>query len=67
MRVRLIKKLAPVINGIDLTARNVGDVFDCSDFEARMLVSEHWAEWAESEPPAGRGVDAARKKTNSGA
>lgn len=50
MRVRLLKKLALVLNGIDLTSRSVGEVFDCSDDGARMLVMEGWAEFVD--PPA---------------
>ena len=48
MRIRLIKKLASYLNGIDLTGRQVGDVFECADAEGRMLLSERWAEQVES-------------------
>ena len=44
MRVRLTKKLADFINGIDLTYRHVGEIFACPEFEARLLVLEGWAE-----------------------
>lgn len=43
MRVRLIRKLAEQIDGVDLTGRAVGDVLDIPDREALMLVSEGWA------------------------
>jgi hypothetical protein len=42
--VRLIKKLAAYLNGIDVSAFNVGDVIDLPDSAARMLIAEGWAE-----------------------
>ena len=51
MRVRLLKKLALVLNGIDLTSRTVGEVFDCYDDGARLLVLEGWAEFVDPLPP----------------
>jgi hypothetical protein len=43
MRVRLIRKLASRIDGIDLTGRSVGDVVDLPELDARVLVAEQWA------------------------
>ncbi len=43
MRVLLTKKLAQVIDGVDLTSHEVGEVFEVSAEEARLLVAEHWA------------------------
>jgi hypothetical protein len=43
VRVRLIKKLAEKIDGIDLTARERGDVLDLSPAEGRLLIAEGWA------------------------
>jgi hypothetical protein len=43
-RVRLIKKLAPVLNGFDLTKVKVGDVILVPDAVAAMLIREGWAE-----------------------
>ena len=43
MRVRLIKKLAEMIDGIDLNGREPGDVLDLEFPEARLLVAEGWA------------------------
>ena len=48
MHIRLVKKLASFLNGVDLTHRRVGDRFDCSDAVARMLILESWAEPAET-------------------
>jgi hypothetical protein len=43
MRVLLTRKLAEVIDGIDLSSRKIGDVFDVSGTEGRLLVAERWA------------------------
>jgi hypothetical protein len=43
MRVFLTKKLADLIDGVDLTSRRVGDVFDVSAAEGRLLLAEQWA------------------------
>lgn len=46
MRVKLVRKFANVLNGIDLTKANVGDVLNLPPFHAAMLVAEGWAEVA---------------------
>jgi hypothetical protein len=51
VRVCLTKKLSLFINGVDLRSRNVGEVFDCADESARMLVLEGWAEYVDPPPP----------------
>ena len=43
MRVCLQEKLANVIDGVDITGREVGDVLDLKASEARLLVAEEWA------------------------
>ena len=43
LRIRLVKKLAEVINDVDLTDRTVGEVFECQPRDARMLLLEGWA------------------------
>ena len=43
MHVRLKRKLAEKIDGIDLSNQEVGDVFDLPERKARMLVAEGWA------------------------
>lgn len=43
VRVRLIKKLAQWIDGVDLRTHAPGDVFDLSRSEARLLLAEGWA------------------------
>jgi hypothetical protein len=41
--LRLTRKLADVIDGVDLTGRAVGDVFKLPASEARLLIAEGWA------------------------
>src|SRR5262245_15375915 len=43
MRVRLTRKLADVIDGIDLRGHDVDEVFDVSPRDARLLMAEEWA------------------------
>jgi hypothetical protein len=43
MRVVLTRKLAERIDGIDLTGKEVGDVFELSDAAGRLLLAEQWA------------------------
>jgi hypothetical protein len=43
MRVRLTKRLANVIDGVDLDGHYPGDVLNLPDRDARMLVAEQWA------------------------
>ena len=42
--VRLTKKLAALLNGIDVSALKVGDILELPDSAARMLILEGWAE-----------------------
>ena len=50
--VRLTKKLAALLNGVDVSALKVGDILELPDSAARMLVLEGWAEPAERPAPA---------------
>jgi hypothetical protein len=43
MRVRLTRKFAERLDGVDLSGRHVGDQLDLSPAEARLLVAERWA------------------------
>jgi hypothetical protein len=42
-KVRLIRKFAQVINGIDLSSVSTGDEIDLTPREAEMLIAEGWA------------------------
>jgi hypothetical protein len=43
MKVRLTRKLADRINGIDLSEHQVGDTLDLNALEANLILSEGWA------------------------
>jgi hypothetical protein len=43
-RVRLIRKLAPILNGVDLSQVKIGDVIYVPEATAAMLIREGWAE-----------------------
>lgn len=43
MRVRVIRKLADRVDGVDLSRCNEGDVIDLAEPEAYLIVAEHWA------------------------
>jgi hypothetical protein len=43
MKVRLTRKLAPLVDGIDLSNYEVGDVFDLPAEQARLVIAEDWA------------------------
>jgi hypothetical protein len=42
--VRLTKKLAAYLNGIDVSSLKVGDILELPDRAAYMLIAEGWAE-----------------------
>jgi len=44
MWIRLTRKLADFLDGVDVSNRRVGDVFELSTFEAHLLIAEGWAE-----------------------
>ena len=43
MKVRLIKKLAECLDGVDLSHHRVGDLLDLQSREAELLIAEGWA------------------------
>jgi hypothetical protein len=47
MRIRLTRKLAEHIDGVDLTRRRVGDLMDVPSHDAQLLMAEGWAHLAE--------------------
>lgn len=46
-RVRLVRKFAERLNGVDLSNLGVGDCLDLPPREARLLMAEGWAELVE--------------------
>ena len=49
-RIRLTRKLAPVLNGVDLSLAEVGEVLVVSEAVAAMLIREGWAELVAAHP-----------------
>ena len=43
MRVRLTRKFADEIDGIDLKGHEVGDVLDLPEPQAHLILAEEWA------------------------
>jgi len=43
MRIRLTRKLAERLDGVDVSGCHVGDQLDLSPAHARLLVAEGWA------------------------
>jgi hypothetical protein len=44
MQVRLTRKLAQCIDGVDLTGRQVGEILNLPVHDAHLLIAEDWAE-----------------------
>jgi hypothetical protein len=49
-RVRITRKFAQFIDGIDLSRVKAGDMLDLSEKEVRVLLAEGWAERDDSKP-----------------
>jgi hypothetical protein len=43
MRVRITRKLAEAIDGVDLSHNRVGEVIELPDSKARLVIAEGWA------------------------
>ena len=43
MQIRLTRKLSGFIDGVDLSAHQVGDVFEVTRQEGELLIAEGWA------------------------
>jgi hypothetical protein len=48
MRIRLTRKLAEAIDGVDLTRDKVGTVIDVARHDAQLLIAEGWGQPADS-------------------
>ena len=46
MRVRIVRKLADRMDGIDLSHCRVGDLVDLAERQARIMIAEQWAVFA---------------------
>ena len=49
MRVRIVRKLADRVDGIDLTNYGVGEVIELPETDGRLIIAEQWAEFARRE------------------
>src|SRR3954471_17305899 len=43
IKVQITRKFAEFIDGVDLSARHVGDVIDVPAADAKLLLAEEWA------------------------
>jgi len=48
MKVRLTRKLADCIDGVDLSHQKVGRVIDVARHDAQLLIAEGWGQPADS-------------------
>jgi hypothetical protein len=59
-RIRLTRKLAATLNGLDVSDFSVGEVMNVSISDAAMMVAEGWAESLDDrdgqDSPRGRGL-----------
>jgi len=60
MRVRLTRRLADFIDGVNLSAHRVGDVFEVTRHEAELLIAEDWAVPVASQARSSRSSTALR-------
>ncbi len=61
MKVRLTRKFADQINGIDLSKAHTGETLELSDREARLLMAEGWAEYEGGTQPRDQAHEPARQ------
>lgn len=54
MKVRLTRKFADLINGIDLSKAHTGETLELSQREAELLLAEGWAEYEGGSQPRER-------------
>jgi len=47
VRIRLLRKLALLMNGIDVSRLSVGDIMELPDSAAEMMIAEGWGERVE--------------------
>jgi hypothetical protein len=52
MRVRILRKLADWLDGVDLTHCDVGEVIDLPEHDGALVVAENWAVFARRQEDA---------------
>jgi hypothetical protein len=60
MRVRIVRKLADRVDGIDLTNHDVGQLIELPDMDGHLIVAERWGEFARREADLEEDLSAAR-------
>jgi hypothetical protein len=65
MRIRLTKKLAERVDGIDVSRHRVGDILNLPPKKARLLIAEHWATAEERRRTQGRTPRPERRRRTS--
>jgi len=58
MRIKLTRKLADTLDGIDVSRNRAGDILELTRHEAELLIAEGWAEPYRGALLAFRGTDA---------
>jgi len=66
MLVRLTRKLAEYLDGVDLSYRSVNEIFDLPSREAELLIAEGWATHVTERPPKRRRSTAKRVPPEAG-
>ena len=62
MKIRLTRKFADLINGIDLSKAHTGETLDLSPHDAQMLMAEGWAVFAGGDQPRATAHEVTPKK-----
>ena len=57
MRVRITRKLADRVDGVDLTHFDVGEVIELPDPDGRLVIAERWGVFARRQTDVGNGHD----------
>jgi len=55
MRVRITRKLADRVDGVDLTHFDVGEVIELPDPDGRLVIAERWGVFARRQTDLGNG------------
>ena len=61
MKVRLIRKFADLIDGIDLSRAKAGETLDLPAHDANLLIAEGWAEYEGGTPALEKADDDPRR------
>jgi hypothetical protein len=65
MKIRLTRKFAELINGIDLSKFHAGETVDLSPKDAQLLMAEGWAEFEGPQSARDKAHDRVQKRKSS--